>query len=87
MWTLEDQEFDYIDVDRQNEDGQTSDELGMTGGMAGNHYPSGSPDVLRVPGVSRTKAHYASCLSGGKAPSNIGGLAINSPDVSKISIL
>ena len=25
-------------------------------------------------------------LSGGKAPENIGGLAINSPDISKISI-
>lgn len=31
MWTLEDQEFDYIDVDRQNESLHTSDELRNTG--------------------------------------------------------
>ena len=45
-----------------------------------------SPDVLRVPRENK-KGYYASCLSGGiNVNANIGGLAINSPDVSKISI-
>ena len=36
--------------------------------------------------ASGRQGYYQSVLSGGKAPENIGGLAINSPDISKISI-
>jgi len=84
---LDDDEFDEIDVDQQNNENGNSD-----GGSNGanlkflkKQFSTNSPDVLRVP--RENKAYYASCLSGGvNINANIGGLAINSPDVSKISI-
>jgi len=54
--------------------------------MLKKQFSTNSPDVLRVPRGDK-KGYYASCLSGGvNTNANIGGLAINSPDVSKISI-
>lgn len=43
-----------------------------------NAQPDGKP--------RERQGYYQSVLSGGKPPENIGGLAINSPDISKISI-
>jgi hypothetical protein len=43
-------------------------------------------DELKNGKLQGRQGYYQSVLSGGKPPENIGGLAINSPDISKISI-
>lgn len=63
------EEFDYVDVDKEN-----------------SEYSLNIEETPALLGANlQTKGYYQSVLDSNKQPNRIGGLAVESPDISKIS--